>query len=454
MIKKLLILFCVVLVFSCKKSDSPVGVDVLPASDQLKGSYAEIIPKISFTRADDSVITTNVSNSNLLGSMNDPVFGRFDASMYISFEVVGFPPSLGTNPALDSVVLKLNYNTTAVIPILGDTSDPLSLDIFPITEPLNRDSIFYSGRKINYNTNYNLIEGGTKVWVPQPKTQVRINKDDPAYYIPQLRVRLKKEFGEKIFNPAYLSSAGALQGAFPGLFITANRSVLPQPSYGSVVYVNALDSRILLYYHTDNVSGPQSLEIQCGPNCTRYGRFEHDYQFLAEPSLSQQLYPTYDTLAGTPGQQHIYLQGAAGLQAKIDMSDLLKWRDSNVVINKAQLCFTVDRSKPDYYDPVLYPAPVKLYLNVRDPVTGTVTGLYENFYAFGGDFDATNYQYTFNIPHTIAQIISSKKDYTEFYVSVYQTALFPQRVVLGGSSNTSAPVKLKLWYTDLQFPKK
>lgn len=445
-----------VLICACKKNESAVGIDVLPDSDILGAVYTELIPKVTYTKAEDSMMTTNVTNSNLLGSVNDPVFGRFDASIYANFEFSsgGLGSGLGTNPVLDSVVLALWYNTSSAIPYIGDTIHPLSLDVFPLTQKMNCDSVYYSSRQLNYDAANSLIEGGqSKIFYPRPYSKFLINKDDqtPTPY-PQLRVRLKQEFGEMLFNPAYLSSLSAFQNAFYGFLITTHKSVLPQPSYGSVFYVNMIGSAVLLYYHNDDQT-PAPIEIKCGANSTRYGHFAHDYQFLAEPQLAQQLAPAFDTVSTGAGQQNIYLQGAGGLRAKIDFPDLLNWRDSNIVINKAELSFTVDKSKATYFDSKLYPLPLKLFLEGVDPATGKPTVLVENIFAFGGGYDANTNRFSFNVPHTLWQTLTGKGNITGFYVSVFSPTVFPHRVVLGGWNNSTAPVKLRMWYTRLSFPK-
>lgn len=451
-----IVLLACLLAFSCKKNDSSVGIDVLPDSDILGAVYTELIPTVSYTKLEDSMMTTNITNSNLLGSVNDPVFGRFDASIFVNYEFSsgGLGTGLGANPVLDSAVLALWYNTATAIPYIGDTSHPLALDIFPLTQKMYRDSAYYSSRSLAYDPSYNVIEGGkSKIFSPRLNSRFLINKDDPSPTpYPQLRVRLRQDFGEKLFNPAYLNSLSAFQDAFYGFFITTNKSVLPQPSYGSVFYVNMINSSILLYYHNDN-DKPAPIEIKCAANSTRYGHFAHDYQFLAEPQLAQQLPPYKDTLSGGPGKQNIYLQGAAGLRARIDFPDLLKWRDSNIVINKAELIFTVDKSKASYFDEKLYPVPLKLFLEGVDPETGKPTVLVENLFAFGGNYDPYTGRITFNVPHTLWRTISGKGSATGFYVSVYSPAVFPQRVVLGGWNNSAAPLKLKLWYTRLKFTK-
>jgi hypothetical protein len=451
--KKIALLFIATAFFaSCHKNDSPVGVYILPGSDQLGAAYAEIPASVSYTIFDDTTYTKNISNANIFGSMNDPVFGRSDASIYSSFEVPGEIAlgALGPNPVLDSAVLILVY--AHGVATLGDTSQPLSLDVFPLTEKIHADSSYYSSRNISYNKNYNLIEGGqSKSFYPRLNTLVKANKDDQVFTYPEIRVRLRKEFGEMLFNYNYLGSLSAFQNVFPGLFITANRSVLPQPAYGSIFYIDMNSSQISLYYHNDN--GVQPVQpIKCGPNSLRFGHFEHDRKFLAEPGLANQLYSPFDTL--NLGKNNIYLQGNAGLKVKIKFPQLSTWADSNIVINKAQLEFRPDLSKSDYLNTVINPYPARLYLEGADPVTGKPATLIENLYAFGGTFDASANLYAFEIPHTIANIVKRNSTNTTFYVSIFENAIYPQRVVLGGCANTTYPCHIRLWYTRLNFPKK
>jgi hypothetical protein len=442
----------VILLASCHKNTSPVGVNILPNSDQLGAAYAEVSASSSFSMFDDSVYTKDISNSNMLGSINDPVFGRSDASIYSSFEPPGsiVQGALGVNPVLDSLVLTLVYATG--VASMGDTTQPLSLDVFPLTERIYRDSSYYSGRNIGYDKNYSLIEGGHgKTFYPYIHTHIKANKDDQVYTYAEIRVPLRKELGEMLFNYSYLGSVSAFQNVFYGLFITTNRSILPQPSYGSIFYVDMNASSILMYYHNNaGIQTPQP--FPCGANSLRFGHFEHDRQFLAEPKLAHQLYTPHDTI--TLGSQNIYLQGNAGLKAKIKFPQLLNWTDSNIVINKAELQFKPDGSQGDYLNNTTNPYPARLYLQGADPVTGLPSTLIENVYAFGGIYDATNSVYAFEIPHTLASIFNKKTTNTTFYLSVFENALYPQRVVLGGSGNANYPIKIKLWYTRLNFPKK
>ncbi|MGZ3867215.1 MAG: DUF4270 family protein, partial [Bacteroidia bacterium] len=218
-IKNLIVLLSITLLTSCKKNDSPVGVYLLPGSDVLGANYAEVTASLSYTQFDDTVYTKNISNSNLFGSMNDPVFGRSDASIYSSFEPNGDidTGSLGTHPVLDSMVLVLVY--AHGVSNLGDTTQPIGLDVYPLTEKLYNDSNYYSHRGLKYDNNDNLVDGGhSKIFAPYPNTYIKENKDDQTLVLPQIRVRLRKDFGEMLFNYGYLNSVSAFQNVFKGLF--------------------------------------------------------------------------------------------------------------------------------------------------------------------------------------------------------------------------------------------
>ena len=449
MLKKLFyFLIAGIALSNCSKMQTQVGVSLLPQSDILKAGYAEIYPTLSYSKFDDSVMTRFITNVNLLGSCNDQVFGRTDASVYVNFEPQGIP-SFGPNAALDSVVLSLIYSTSFAY--VGDTAAPLKLDVFPIIDQMNVDSLYYSGRVLKYNKNYNLVDGGkSMVFSPKPFTNFHQNKDYAYYNYPQISVRLRKEFGEMLFNQNLLNSLYQFQNAFHGFYITTSNSDLVQPFYGSIFYVDMNLSSLNLYYHNDN-SASTSFTMVCGGNSTRYAHFDHDYRYVATPALAKQLYSPFDTTGA--GGYNIFLQGLAGLKVKMDFPDLNNWLNKNIVINKAELDVQVDNSNSDFFNVYVQPLPGRLYLEGVDPVTGMPSSLLENLYAFGGLFNSTTNQYVFEIPHTIKRIITGQLASTAFYLSVYSTAIFPQRVVLGGVGNNRYPMKLKLWYTDLNFPK-
>ena len=474
--KSLIIFFIALLATSCHKNDSVIGTNLLPQTDIITGGYIEFMPDITYSQyrhSDSILLTSKLSNSCLLGSMNDPIFGRTDASIYCSFETSYYPGSIngqisdivGYEPILDSTVLILGYNYTpggSTAPI-GDTSDQLSLDIHPLNYNISTDTNYYSTgnnyyytgtgthqkEPIPYDATKSLVYGGSKVFNPHLLWLAPLKKDTTIYTPPQLRIRLRDDFGEGLFG--CLDNNAKFQQYLKGMFITTKHSILPQPTYGSIffVYMNS-STTISFYYHEKGVAAQApALNFFCnGSTCNYFSYFKHDYT-IASPDLQNQL-NNPDTLTTNNHYQNVYLQGAAGAGVVLKFPNLLAWANSNVynvTINKAELVLSTDRSNPDFYNLSTYPLPGRVYL--EGDTLGGPRGLIEDLYTFGGYYDLTNNQYLIEIPNIVGQIVTGKSLSTKFYLTVYNGALFPERLVLGGTANKTYPIKLRVWYTKL-----
>ncbi|MHB8260846.1 MAG: DUF4270 family protein [Bacteroidia bacterium] len=481
--KSYLLIALALLALSCKKNmDSPVGINVLPPSDLINAEYAEIYPDVSYTKyrwSDSIILTSNLSNSNLLGSINDPVFGRTDVSIYCSFETVfsasgvgGLAP-VGSESVLDSVVLVLAYNyvPNTSSTYIGDTTDELSLDVFPLKSNLSPDTNYYSTGNnfyytgsgsylhgpIPYDASNNLIYGGhSLVFTPHLWLFPPIKKDTNIYTNPMLRVRLRQDWGEQLFNTTtngYLNNNALFQQFLKGLYITTQHSIMLQPNYGSIFFV-LMDnnSGINFYYHNQGSSIiPPPIIVHGGSTCNRFSYFKHDYS-IASADLQHQISKTYaDTnplVTPLPTNKNVFLQGGAGVGIVLKFPSLLQWADKNIVINKAELVLKPDMSNTNFFNLSQYFLPGRLYLEAD--TLGGPRGLLEDLYTFGGYYDIANNQYLFELPNSIDQILTRRTLNTKFYVTVYNGGIFAERVVFGGTaqSHTSGyPIKLRLWYT-------
>ncbi len=479
MLKKITILFFIILLVSaCRKSDSPVGIGLLPQTDLIGASYIEFTPDIAYStynRNNYTLPSTRLSNSSLLGSINDPVFGRTDASIYCSFETSYNSGGIGQidfngTPSLDSAVLTLTYNYqpgTSTI-FVGDTADQLSLDVYPLQYNLSPDTTYYSTgnnyyytgtggyakNPIPYNATKSLLYGGHSFsFTPHLNWFAPLKKDTNVYGPPQLKLRLATDFAEGIF-PSNITDNGKFQQAFKGLFITTKHSILPQPAYGSIffVYLDA-NSYVSFYYHVGNEKRPPANFICNGGTCNRFSYFKHDYG-IASSDLQTQLNTHYDTTKLNYAN-NLYIQGCAGVGIVLKFPNLAAWANSlpfNITINKAELALKTDRSNTNFYNLTTYPLPGRLYL--EGDTLGGPKGLIEDPYSFGGYYDLTNSQYLIELPNTVSQIVNRKTVSTKFYVSAYNAALFQERLIIGGNSATTPyPVKLRVWYTKLTTKK-
>lgn len=483
--KPYLLIALALLALSCKKNtDSPVGINVLPPADVINAEYAEIYPDVSYTKyrwSDSIILTSNLSNSNLLGSINDPVFGRTDASIYCSFETdysatgVGGLAPVGNESVLDSVVLILAYNyvPNTSNTYIGDTTDQLSLDIFPLQHNLSPDTNYYSTGNnfyytgsggylhgpMPYDASNNLIYGGhSLVFTPHLWWFPPIKKDSNVYTNPTLRVRLRNDWGEELFNTTqngYLNNNTLFQQFLKGLYITTQHSIMLQPNYGSIFFVLMNSSTGLTFYYHNQGSTiiPPPISLHGGSTTNRFSYFKHDYG-IAHTDLQQQISKTNaDTNPNTVPlhkNNNIFLQGGGGVGIVLKFPSLLQWAGKNIVINKAELVLKPDKSNADFFNLSKYFLPGRLYLEAD--TLGGPKGLLEDLYSFGGYYDISNNQYLFEIPNTIDQILTRRTLNTKFYVTVFNGGIFAERVVFGGTAQSHTggyPIKLRLWYTNL-----
>lgn len=449
MILRQLTLFTLLfLLFSaCKKNDSPVGVDILPDEDILHARTFEFSPIISYSYKIDSLRTDeNITGPYaLIGSQNDPVFGRTDASVVTRFLVPnsGFGIDLGVNPVLDSIVLTFAYYSTSYV---GDTSQYLTFNAYPLTEELILDSAYFSNRVPAYDIPNELTPGGGVSTQFRLRTKVKIKN---VTYNAHLRIPLKLSFGNTIFNTSTLSNQTNLDQAFKGVYLTASNSILPQPYYGSIAYLNINDpvSGLTFYYH--NNSDTLSFRLPA-TGAARYNHFVHDYQYIADPNLSAQVFSPFDTL--TKGSQNVFIQGMSGLHGMLRFPGLENWKDSNVTINKAELIIPISVSGTDYFNTSKFPTIPRLILQGTNG-EGKPEDLIENPFTFGGNYDALNKYYVFEIPYTTGKIITGKKNNFKFRIVPLNPHINPNRMVLGGSNNSIAGIKFKIWYTKLNLTK-
>ena len=88
---------------SCQKPDK-LGLDIQPESDLLNAVYSDTTTLITHTVLDDSLSTKGASAS-LLGSYNDPFFGKVSASFYTQVNITTTNINFGSpaNLVCDSV---------------------------------------------------------------------------------------------------------------------------------------------------------------------------------------------------------------------------------------------------------------------------------------------------------------------------------------------------------------
>lgn len=423
---------------SCNE-DTGIGLDVQPEGDLLNARTTDTVSITTFTIREDSIKTDDLpSGTAVLGSYNDPVFGYTEASIYSQFLLpTNLTSGFGTNLTIDSIVLALVYEN--INPFYGSVNDGdmQTVKVYQVTENISKEGSYYS----NQNLETYPFAIGSKTFNPAPVDSVVV---DSVNEKPQLRIKLDPSFGSVLLNAGAgnLSSNTAFLQFFKGLYITPETNG-QQPGEGAMLYFNLLDSRsgLILYYKANNVEqAPYRLVVNS--STARFSNFIHTYPSsgpismqLANPALGQQL---------------TYLQSLGGLKTKVKFPYIDDYRDSNIVVNRAELVVKADPS----YITTTYPAPEKLFVV---PVTSTGANgdllswpdFGEGSDYYGGSYNPAAREYRFNITHYVQGIINGTIPDYGLYLTVSGSAVNASRLVIGGGDNASNGMELRLTYTKL-----
>ncbi len=411
----------VVLQPGCKDPDE-IGLGVIPASDTLGVSASDTSTVWTRTVLEDTLRSDELS-LQLLGSVNDDVFGKHTASIYTHAVLAGVPNFGGIRQA-DSLVLSLSYAG-----YYGDTTTLQNVEVFEMNEDMDIDSGYYS----NKNFSYKPSALGTLAIRPKPNTEVVVAGDSVS---PQMRIPLSLALADSIMaleGQSQLSSSDNFNAYFKGMYIRTDQAV--SPGSGSISYFNFSNSKLTLYYHgTDSVVKSYSFSLAGA----RVNSFSHDYTGTVVASQIADS-NAVDSLA--------FLQSMAGVKTKITLPFLKHFADSgSIVVNKAQLVLTSQAGTP-----INYGVPSKLLLVAIDSVGGSYFPIdyYETGGYFGGNINSDGRTYTFNLARQIQRILDGRLRNDGFYLVVSGSSVQANRLVIGSGKNASYRATLKLYYTHL-----
>jgi len=417
------ILLLSVMAWGCQKGDQSLGLNLLPGVKILDTYYYPGDANITTSIFTDTKIRVDRPRYNLLGSFNDPLFGRTDAAFAAQFRLRYYPAFTATS-AVDSIVLRMNYKK-----IYGDTVSPQTIQVYELTGDLNFDAKYLSSFNIKSLASSEII--GTHTFTPTFRTDSL--KTDTVEQV--ISVRLKNSFGTYLLgiDTAKMKTNDLFLTVFKGLYIGAN----PVSRKGTLVSIDAPSTRIILYYHDAN-SDTLGIDYRVTENSANVSSYFHDFYTQAKFKSNLDKENNTDSL--------IYIQPTGGIKAKISVPSLSAWKDSTkYAINKATLTFHADTIASDYRR---YAMPMRLYLMAIDS-TGTEvfpadSQLSSDYY--GGFFYAPTATYSFNVTQHLQQIIAGKIKNNGFFLVQSDRNNTAQRVVLKGYGS-SKPVDLNISYT-------
>jgi hypothetical protein len=412
----------VVIGAACKKEESIIGLEVQPADEKLGVFYTDTISIESYTVKEDSLLT-NSTFYNLLGSINDSVFGKSKASFYTQITLPTTNITFGnqSNIIVDSVVLDLKYNG-----YYGNLN-PQSFKVFEITDDISTDKSYYS----NLNLSFKPGEiGSIDNHTPNPSSPFYSGSDTLA---PILRIKLDNELGNRFINAdasVYTSTSNFL-AFFKGLYVTSdnqNQNI----NDGAILYFDLISaSSKLTIFYSENAN-QKSFDFIIGPGATRINKFEHDYSNT--PVEKQLLNPAL-------GKDMVYVQSMAGLKTKLTFPHLQEFK--NIAINKAELIMPYEQ-----YNGFLPNSKLTLTSIDAEGKPNAIADASEGDNYFGGFIDYNAKEYRFNIARHLHKIINLRQaDYGLMVMPIAGVINANGTILKGGYPFNQ--MKLKITYTKL-----
>ena len=416
-----------ILVFLLGACEDPgiIGLDVQPPDDNLNVSFSDSTTLITYTVIEDS-IRTDERGVNLLGSYEDPVFGKASASIYTQFVLPSNNVNFGSGFTPDSLIMTLAFSD-----YYGDLSSQQTLQVFQLSESINVDSPYYSTRDFAYDPTD--LTPNVMISPQSGDADIVVKLNDVIF-----------TFSDSVFadNNAFLSF-------FKGLYITTDTT-----TPGSAILYFDLESplaKLTLYYRNvpkDTCCTTSSFfDFEINDNSARINRFNHDY--AGTPIVSS------DSILG---DALAYAQAMSGVKSKILFPYLKNWTASQkIAVNKAELVVKIENDPTLAGDINVYKPPEKLFLLGIDSAGETfgITDIAEGESYFGGALDATKNEYRFNIARHIQEILSGLRTDYGLYLIVPNSfessgsAVSANRVVLKGGGSSTTKMKLNLTYTIL-----
>lgn len=419
------LLFLLLLATSCKKDDG-IGKDIIDPNAILNGITTDTFELITYSILEDSTETKNVSNV-LLGSYNDPKFGKVEASIYTEFRLPGLNPNFGdpSQIVIDSFMLALEY-----VGYYGDLSAQ-NFEVFQLTDSIENASTakYYQFSTLPVGAT-NWVANGQGTITPDPINDAIVNgaEVDPQLRIPLDTNRAWDFINEATNNSATFASNTAFQNFFKGLKIGVNNPSQASGK-GAILYMdinNNPASKMTIYFKLNGVA--KTYDFTLNSNCADFVHVDHDQTNTPVAALIA------DT---TLGQKSFYAQ-ANKVRAMVKIPGLDNLPD-NIIIHRADLSLPVQFQTGYRYKPgSRVTAASKLSANDPFFTSLGIAGLYS---------DVTK-QYDLDIRAYLQSLVNGKLENTGIVISPLFFRNSAERIVFNGvETNNKKKPKLVVTYT-------
>ena len=420
---------CLLVFVGCKDEQGRIGLGIQPEDEFLNTDYFDTATIVAYSVLHDSLITSNVS-VNMLGYLNDPIFGKTQAGIYTQFRLSSYNADFGDAVEVDSIVLTLVYAG-----FYGDTLNSFKINVYELSEKIEKNERYYTTSSLKY-IGENLTENSNFSIRPQPTT-----RPDTASSVCYFNIKLKKDFAEKKFisqskGSVYANDANFLD-YFKGLYLEASEITGSDGCMLSINMTHSL-SRLTIYYKSSSSESPQKYSFNMNDSTAHFGVFNHFNYADANQNLREQLQDSNH--AST--KDVLYAQAGAGVKIALHFPHLKEtFEGKKVIIHRAALVIS---HKDDEFLP---PNTLGLY---TDPSAGYFLPDFDlGSDYFGGKYNQTKKEYVFNITRHIQNLVSGRGDNYVLNLSVSPSVTHFSRLTIYGTHppDTDKRLKLKINYT-------
>ncbi|MEO8149551.1 MAG: DUF4270 domain-containing protein [Bacteroidia bacterium] len=423
----LITLVTIVVFCACNKYDE-TGTTILPLSDTLNLVYTDSTTIICTTIREDSLRSNGFSgfpvSLNIVGSLNEPIFGRTKASVYMQMNLSKLNFDYGDSATADSLILCLALNS-----YYGNSHSPVHFRIYRMDSLINKDSAYYTNTTLPAAT---LIGDATVAVNPKDSLSEYGIKKAPHIRIP-LDMVLATELMSKSGGPEYVDNT-AFTNYFKGIYITAESA--NDPGCMFVYDYKSTQSKMSLYYKFSVDSDSLSFNYTFD-ELARFNHFDHDYYAGTE---------VYQALNdNTTGNNFTYVQSMAGVKTKIQLPYIKNYlaSDPSMVINNAVLVFKAEPNS--LFAPHANTA--LTYVDSAGHPQDFAPDNNESANSTDGTYLSTPGEYRFNITRYISQVMTGKRTDYGIYLRGVASIINPHQTKLYGSSNPTGKIKLEITYT-------
>lgn len=422
---------------ACKKHDD----NVFLANETTAGfdgySFTDTFSLITSTVREDSLKSDSLSH-NLVGVINDAVFGKYEASSFFQFKMPQVGNVISSN-TLDSVVLFMQFTSTSSY--YGDLNSTVSFDVFELNESMG-SSVTHSTQSYNYDP----TPIGTFTGVFDLDDSMNVNQLGTVVKgAPGVSIKLSSAFAQKMFN----ANATNLSSQENFLQFMKGIAVVPKgtPAFGSGVIagfnMKGSYSKIRIYYN-----GNQQSDFIVLDDCERFSQYKVSNQGT---EISSQ-----KAFGGMMDFDTTYVQAMAGAKTQIKIPNLfgiIKNNGKFISVGKAEVI--IRPLAGSFASP--FNLPTRMLIFQQDEVTKLNAGiidLIEPFY--GGSYDAAKNEYRFNITRYIQSLYTDfqKKNINNnrglFLTIPSDFPIAPSRIMIDARKGIpNAGIEFRLVYTEL-----